>query len=308
MGGSGGGYFKISDPGELSKKIRDSEEKTKNQKFETDVSSFISDLLVKYNDRDIVSISNHLDTIKKALEKEIDGSLDILFGGSVSKHTYVDGLSDIDALIVLNNSELKGLSPAEVKEYFYARLKERLPNTEIRQGRLAVTVQFNNIEIQLLPAIKGDNGLKIADTSGKQWANIKPEKFTTLLTNVNKEMNSKVVPTIKIAKSIISTLPENRQLSGYHVESLAVEIFKSYDGERNTKTMLKYFFNEAQKLVLSPIRDKTGQSIHVDDYLGQENSLQRKIVSDAVGRIGRKLKNADGAQSLEQWKSILGGL
>ena len=38
MGGSGGGYFKISDPAELSKKIRDSEEQTKNQQFETDVS------------------------------------------------------------------------------------------------------------------------------------------------------------------------------------------------------------------------------------------------------------------------------
>mgnify|MGYP000918029282 FL=1 len=117
MGGSGGGYFKISDPAELSKKIRDSEEQTKNQQFETDVSAFISELLVKFNDRDVTSISDHLETIKKALEKEIEGSLDILFGGSVSKHTYVDGLSDIDALIILNKSELQGLSPIEVKDY-----------------------------------------------------------------------------------------------------------------------------------------------------------------------------------------------
>lgn len=210
-------------------------------------------------------------------------------------------------MIILNKSELQGLSPIEVKDYFYERLKQRLTNTEIKQGKLAVTVKFKDAEIQLLPAIRADNSLKIADTSGKQWANIKPEKFATLLTSVNKELNNKVVPTIKLVKSVISTLPENRQLSGYHVESLAVEIFKLYDGERNTKAMLKHFFNQAQNLVLSPIKDRTGQSIHVDDYLGQENSLQRKIVSDAIGRIGRKFKNADGAQSLEQWQSILGG-
>lgn len=241
-----------------------------------------------------------------ALEKDIEGVLDLLFGGSVSKHTYVDGLSDIDALVILNKSDLNGKSPEDVKNYFYTRLKESLPNTEIHRGKLAITIKYSDSEIQILPAVRTESGIKIADQNSGKWASINPEKFTTCLTEVNKNVSMKLIPTIKMVKSIISNLPENRQLTGYHVESLAVEIFKSYDGKKTTKSMLKHFFSEATDKVMSPIKDKTGQSRHVDDYLGSGGSLERKIASDALNRIARKLKNADGSQSLDKWKEILG--
>ena len=69
--------------------------------------------------------------------------------------------------------------------------------------------------------------------------------------------------------------------------------------------MLRYFFQHAPTQVTKPIRDSSGQSVHVDEYLGAENSLERRIVADALGRIGRKIRNADGAISLERWKELL---
>ena len=77
----------------------------------------------------------------------------MLNGGSVAKYTYVDGLSDIDSLIILDNCELTDKPPDEVKEYFAQKLKERFPKTEVEVGNLAVTVHFNDAEIQLLPAL-----------------------------------------------------------------------------------------------------------------------------------------------------------
>ena len=119
-------------------------------------------------------------------------------------------------------------------------------------------------------------------------------------------MNGKLVPTIKLTKAVIATLPEQRRLTGYHVESLAIKIFKDYSGTKIPKAMLHHFFEKAATFVKEPITDSSGQSVHVDEYLGGSNSLQRQIVADAMGRIARRIKNADGAGSIEMWRAILG--
>lgn len=303
MGGSGG-YFGHAKLDKLKEKVLNQESIANNQKLELDINKFLGELLATVNNRDVQSVNTHLQEIKKALDKEIEGSIDILLAGSVAKHTYVDGLSDIDSLVIINKSELKDMSPYGVKEYFYNRLKERFPTTEIKNGKLAVTLRFNDCEIQLLPAIKSGDQVKISDHNGESWSLINPSKFTSLLTKINKEQANKVVPIIKLAKAIISTFPERRQITGYHIESLAIEVFKKYDGPSKNIDMLRDFFKAASERVLSTIKDRTGQSIHVDDYLGSDNSLERKIVSDALDRVARKIESAS---SIEQWKDIFGG-
>jgi hypothetical protein len=118
-------------------------------------------------------------------------------------------------------------------------------------------------------------------------------------------MNGKLVPSIKIAKSIMTSLPEKHRLTGYHIESLAIEIFRNYTGPKTTKSMVSYFFEHASEHVKYPIRDTSGQSVHVDEYLGNANSLGRRTIADALGRISRRIRNADGARSLERWKELL---
>jgi hypothetical protein len=306
MGGSGSDFLSKTYSYEaIAREIRETQAQTINQQFEVEVSRIISSLLSQVNDRDIEAVNNHIDSIKDALNKDIEGTVKILFGGSVAKHTYVDGLSDIDALVQIDKTDLADKSPKEVKEYFFNRLKERFPRTSIKIGRLAVTVQFGDAEIQLLPSLKHESGYKIADSTGEKWSAIKPIEFTTVLTNLNQSLSKKLVPTIKLAKSITSSLPKSQRLSGYHTESLAVEIFSKYHGQTRTKDMLKHFFSEAAIKILRPIQDRTGQSMHVDDYLDNENSKRRQIISRSLDRISRRMKNADGANSVEQWREIL---
>lgn len=303
MGSGSSGYFR-SDPETIKQQIDRSKKSTESSAYAAEVSCEIADLLSNINNRDSEAISTHLAEIKKALEREIDGTVDLLFGGSVSKHTYVDGLSDIDSLVVLNNSDLTNKSPREVLEYFASRLGERFRQTEISIGTLAVTLKFNNAEVQLLPAIKNDNKIHIPNASGNNWSKINPQSFSEKLSSVNKDTGMKVVPLIKLAKAAISNLPEKHQISGYHTEALAVKIFRSYDGEKTTKNMLNHFFTKASEHVKSPIVDSTGQSVKVDKYLGVKNSLERRIVSDAFSRVHRRLENADLAQSATEWMKI----
>lgn len=59
--------------------------------------------------------------------------------------------------------------------------------------------------------------------------------------------------------------------------------------------------------IKSPMKNITGQSIHVDEYLGEENSLERRMVADSISQIARKLENADSSRNLRFWEEILKG-
>lgn len=308
--GGGGGVFSRYTPDDYKEKIRETTKTTRDEAFETTVSEMINKLLAEYNSRDVEAVKEHLDEIKEIIKEEIAGTLQLLFGGSVSKHTYVDGLSDIDVLVTIDKSDLYDLSPKKVLEYVSSRLEESLLGVEdISVGKLAVTVVFSDgIEIQLLPAIKHGEGVKIPTGKGDDWSNIiRPDKFAARLTKVNQSHGAKVIPVVKLVKGIISQFPENQQLTGYHIESIAIEAFKRYpDSRQTTKAMLRYFFKRAKDIVKTPIRDKTGQSINVDEYLGPENSVRRSQTSYTLDRMYRRMKNADTIGSIAEWSEILG--
>lgn len=312
MGGGGSGrIFSASSPEDLKEKIRESKENTEDSAFETNVNAEIKDILAEYNERDTDAIQEHLDEIKEIIGEEIEGMLDLKFGGSVSKHTYVDGLSDVDTLMTIDKTELSNLSPKEVLEYIKTRLEGNLKSLDdIKIGNLAVTMEFSdNIKIQILPAIKHGEGFKIPKVTGKDWSNvIRPKSFAEKLTKINKDLKGNVVPVIKIVKGIIAQLPEKQQLKSYHVESIAIQAFKSYPGSnsKTPKALLKYFFEKAKDIVKSPIKDSTGQSIHVDNYLGSENSKERSNISYTLNRIYKKMDNADKISSVSEWSKILG--
>jgi len=311
MGGSGGSRFF---PGpvnveRLKGKFRESEARTIDQAYESEVQRRLSELLAEYNDRDEGKTNAYLERIKKLLEEDIDGSLDLRFGGSVQKHTYVDGLSDVDCLVFLKDPELSKMIPKEVLNYFQAKLRERLRAAgEVTVGNLAVTVTYQDgTKIQLLPAIKKGAGLVISDGRGKEWSGIiRPDKFAGKLSEVNEACGWKVVPTIKLAKAAIYNMLGEGRLSGYHIESIAIEAFKSYQGTKTTKAMLLHFFDKAKDLVKVNIKDKTSQSVHVDDYLGPENNTARRVISSELDRISRRLKNADAIGSVSQWMKAIG--
>lgn len=211
-GGGSNGYSNISPRIQMMR----SEQSAQSSQQDIEINRFLEELLKEFNNRDTEAIQRHLNEIEKALGREIDGIDSILFGGSISKKTFIEGISDVDALVFLNGSKYKLLTPKELQDKFVALLKVRFPKTEISKGALAVTLKFSDYEIQLLPAIKDRNKIIIADRSGNTWSNpINVNAFTSKLTLVNKANGNKVVPVIKLAKNLFSTLPKQ-----YHISAL----------------------------------------------------------------------------------------
>lgn len=310
MGGGGGGSpFRNKSPEELREAVRKAEDSSSVKKFEVELAGTLSDLLGAYNSRDAQAVQERLDVIRAALQDEIDGAFDSLFGGSVAKHTYVDGLSDIDSLILLNASDLENHSPQRALEKMATIIGAAMPaSATVTHGQMAVTVDYGDgMVVQLLPAIKGADGhIHVPSSRRDAWSEINPMAFREALSKRNAACGGKLVPTIKLAKAINGELPEGQRLSGYHVESMAIAAFRGYVGEKTTSSMLPAFFERARDLVLSPIRDSTGQSVHVDSYLGPANSPERQAASHLLGRLARRMRNATAAASVAQWKALFG--
>ena len=120
-----------------------------------------------------------------------------MFGGSVRKGTYVTGLSDVDALLIVNQSSLVNRTPAVVIEYVRDTIQDRLRQNTVTAGNLAVTVSYSDgTEIQILPAIRTNSGgVRIADPGSNQWSNVaRPDDFAEKLAKVNTARDGRVVP------------------------------------------------------------------------------------------------------------------
>ncbi|HEV8286868.1 MAG TPA: CBASS oligonucleotide cyclase [Chitinophagaceae bacterium] len=305
--GSGGAFsFSDASSDEILKKISSAESVIEREVYNIWVSNLLDQILSQLNNRDTDLIQQHIQTIIRALNDEIEGVVTTLFGGSISKRTHLDGLSDVDTLIVLNRSELADKSPQQVLKYFYDRLYERFSHTEITLGDKTVTLRFSDVDVQLLPAIKFKNGVKIPD--GIEWSPIiSPSSFVQKLTDLNGGLNGRLIPTIKIVKGIIAGFPINCQLKGYHIESLAIEIFKGGTSSPTfkVKDLIIDFFRESPKYVRRQIKDVTNQSEFVDEYLGKADSVQRLIVGDLLERTYRQIELAETGLLKSTWVDLL---
>jgi Second Messenger Oligonucleotide or Dinucleotide Synthetase domain len=289
VGGSGGGEYPSSSE-DIQAVREEALRSLRQQERDVAVNEVLSEALRRFNDRDVELTRDRLEAIQEALGPLAVDLDRLLFGGSVAKHTYVDGLSDVDALVVLDAADA---TPNELVERLRTSLSGQLNSSDvvdISAGRLAVTVRYGDgSEIQLLPAVERDGRTSIASEDGRSWRQIRPHKFAEKLTQVNQANGQQVVPTIKLAKAVLQNLPEAHQLSGYYVEAIAVDAFRSYDGRRDRASMLVHLIRHAEQAVLRPTGDITGQSVHIDQHLGPPNSEGRQNVSAALARMASQL-------------------
>ena len=257
---------------------------------------YCEDLLLGYNRRNTKALTRHLESLCRFLREEGNHVVQTMFGGSVQKGTYVTGLSDVDVLLIVNESSLVNQSPSDVIEYVRDTIQRRLQNNSITAGRLAVTVDYaDGTEIQMLPAIRTRTaGVRIAESGSTHWSNVvHPERFAEKLAEVNSARDGRVVPVVKLAKAMADCFitRESRKIIGYHMESLAIDAFKGYQGALDPTSMLIHFLEHSIEAVKRPITDSTGQSRFVDEYLGPADSKLRERASMYFGQMRGKVNS-----------------
>ena len=253
-------------------------------------------LLARYNNRNTRAITRHIESLCSFLREDGNHVVQTMYGGSVRRRTYVNGLSDVDVLLIVNESSLISRPPTEVIAYVRDTISRWLPRNPVSAGNLAVTVGYSDgTEIQVLPAIRTNTGgIRIAEPGSTRWSNVaQPDRFAAKLTEVNQARGSRVVPVIKLAKAIADCFVtrQSRKISGYHMESLAIDAFRHYSCQLDSKTMLNHLFRHSMTAVMRPIADSTGQSRYVGEHLGPANSASRQRTSTYFGQMRGKVNS-----------------
>ena len=256
---------------------------------------YCEQLLVQYKRRNTKAVTRHIRSVCDVLGHEDDHVVQTKFGGSVQKGTYVTGLSDVDVLLIVNQSSLKNKPPSKVIAYVRHTIQQRFLKNPVKAGKLAVTVSYaDKTELQILPAIRTTDGFRIAEPGSSEWSNvIHPNRFVDRLVKVNNACGGRIVPTIKLAKAMADCFikDSSRKISGYHMESLAIDAFAGHQGKLDPKSMLLHFLGHSVKAVMTPIKDPTGQTRYVDQYLGRAESKLRKGASTQFGQMRGKVSS-----------------
>ena len=232
-----------------------------------------------YNERDTEVIQRHIRGLRDALRQTNNEVIETRYGGSVIRNTYVNGLSDVDVLLIINDTSLSGRDPRSVIKKMAELIQKRMPRSDVSHGDMAVTIRYaDGHDVQVLPAIKTKSGVRVADPSRNRWSRVvRPANFAQKLTQINQANNGRVVPAIKLTKALIERQVQSKRdhISGYHLESLAIDAFRNYKEPYDHKSMVNHLCTYASRAVLQPIKDSTGQSRNVDDYMGPQGSTER---------------------------------
>ena len=255
-------------------------------------------LLTEYKRRDGQRVAHRLEDIRRVLGRAGYETVQTMFGGSVKRGTYVTGLSDVDALLIVNQTSLENHPPSDSIEQVQKIIQGHFRDIDVTAGKLAVTVTYaNGPEIQLLPATRTNSGgVRIAEPGSSQWSNVtRPEAFAEKLIEVNNANGGRVVPVIKLAKAMADCFISrpSRKITGYHMESLAIDAFRDYEGEFDPKSMLIHFLTYSMDAVMKPIADSTGQTRYVDEYLCNAGSALRERTRTYFGQIRGKVRNCE---------------
>ena len=264
---------------------------------------YCEELLVRYNRRNTAATTRRIEGLCGFLRQQGD-VVQTMFGGSVKRGTYVTGLSDVDVLLMVNESSLANRRPSDVIGHVRDTITRRLPLNNVSAGNLAVTVHYADAtEIQVLPALRTrGGGVRIAEPGATNRSKVvQPDNFARKLTDVNRMNNGRVVPTIKLAKAIFDCFirKPNRRITGYHMESLAIEAFTNYQGPRDPKTMLTHLFGNSISTVMTPIVDSTGQSRCVDEFLGRAGLQPRKRASTYFCQMRARVRSTRTRRELD---------
>ena len=305
MGGSGGyGFERRQRTNWQPANLESSLAQTRQQAAAAEVTAMFRDVLAQINQIDTEALNRHKEEIFQALKSAFEEAYGLRGGGSYSQHTYVNGISYVDMLFVLDAFSSSSIPNKNDSKAVLAdmekRLRQRFPTTETKTGRMAVTLKFSDgLELQVLPAFRYRSGYRVPDYRGTGWVAARPHVFTKLLQRRNAEVGGQLLPCIKLAKQICEN--QGVEVKSYHLSNMAVKAFEHYTGPRSHEEMLRHFFSKAKELTASRMRDITGQGAYVDNYLTSQ--AQRIVLARQLSAIEQKIARAEGDAS--KWQQLL---
>ena len=130
--------------------------------------------------------------------------------GSYGRYTGIKGISDLDMLYIMPESEwinYKDGKQTQLLNGVRDAIKARYPTTDVRVDRLVVTVTYTNFHVEVQPVFEeidddGNSQFKYPDTyNGGSWKITKPRQEMQAIKELNNQKNKNLRPLCKMTRA-----------------------------------------------------------------------------------------------------------
>lgn len=262
------------------------------------------------------TVSVRQKNVREAMENGLNVTNSFLTG-SYSRHTMITPLNeaDIDIFILLDSQYYyhyngKNGGQAALLDLAKRTLKKTYPNTpDISRNGQAVTIQFTDFNVDVIPAFSREGGgYLIPNSIGQSWLVTDPRRHVEIMSAANQSHNGDIVPLIKMIKRW------NREINSYfrsfHLEVITLQILDGITIS-NFPSGARYFFDKGRAYVKKKTPDPAGYGGDVGSYL---NSNEK--IGNAASRFNtaytRAVKAEDYAsrgnvtEAINMWRLIFG--
>jgi len=194
------------------------------------------------NQRDKIKTSHkHL---RENILQPLDYVSHTFLTGSYKKKTLINPANDIDVFVVLkgysqSSYDTNYITPNAILNKLKKDLQRTYPNTSIKQDKPCIVIEFNHVTFELTPAIEIEswsqhNNFYIPQMSkNNTWQSVEnPRILEEKLTEVNKRLNQKLNPLIKMMKKC--KVNNNIKTPSFEMEQMAINsLYYNIDNYRD---------------------------------------------------------------------------
>lgn len=279
-------------------------------KHENSFKNFLNNLAVDNTEQ----ISNRYNEVTCVLNKYFRNNdsktANTLQVGSYGRKTAIKGISDLDMLYIMPNSDwdtYKDSGQSKILCDTRDAILERYPNTAVKISRYVVAVEFTNFTIEACPVFEQDDGsFKYPDTyNERKWKITKPKEEMQAMQYMNNNKNKNLYRLCRMARAWKNKHGVN--MGGLLIDTLAYKFLDSTD-EYNDKSYIYYdwmsrdFFKYLSELPKQEHFHAPGSNQQV--YVKQQ--FQKKA-KKAYENCLDAISSGENNSAYKKWKKVFGG-
>lgn len=243
------------------------------------------------------------------LESDVRHSLQI---GSYGRRTAIDGISDLDMVFEIPESDYKrykavaGNGPSVMLQEVRESLLKRYPKTDVRADGQIVGVNFTGYRVEVLPAFLDAEGNYIhGDTNdGGAWKTTKPRPEIAAVAELDKETNGNLKDICKMLRAWKNKC--GASMGGLLIDTLAYNFF---EGERSFDEASYGDFPQLFVALFEHLKDLPEQEYWLAPGSNQRvkcrNKFQRKA-GKAAKRCAEALELDTEEKRAKTWRKVFG--
>lgn len=216
----------------------------------------------------------------------------VFLAGSYGRGTICRGQRDIDLIAPLSYPTYKATYDNDPKGFLYfvrKRLNERYYATKVSSKRVAVTLDFTGISVDIVPCFpRFGDGYLMPNGKG-DWMPTNPKFHNTFFAKVNGTHGNDFKPLVRLIKAW--NLANGKHLRSFHIEVILERMWdgKAIDSDAWPKVVASTL-NAMGSYVRNKKYDPWDSSIRVDDYLSSD---ERSLVIRLLNADAERAKTAE---------------